>query len=93
MIITIPFSGRLGRRAINPTPPKRVTAWGDGPLGPEVMYPVAPGSHFGASRRNYNQEISETQFLFIWFEVISLNHYIIRFNSFQSNLSRDMTST
>ena len=35
-----PFSGRLRRRAINPTPPKRVKAWGDGPLRPEVMYPV-----------------------------------------------------
>ena len=35
-----PFSGRLRRRAINPTPPKRVKAWGDGPLRPEVMCPV-----------------------------------------------------
>ena len=35
-----PFSGSLRRRAINPTPPKRVKAWGDGPLRPEVMYPV-----------------------------------------------------
>ena len=35
-----PFSGRLRRRAINPTPPKRVKAWGEGPLRPEVMYPV-----------------------------------------------------
>ena len=28
-----PFSGRLRRRAINPTRPKRVKAWGDGPWG------------------------------------------------------------
>ena len=26
-----PFSGRLRHRAINPTPPKRVNAWGDNP--------------------------------------------------------------
>ena len=28
-----PFSGRLRRRAINPTPPKRVEAWGEAPWG------------------------------------------------------------
>ena len=28
-----PFSGRLRRRAINPTPPKRVKAWGTAPWG------------------------------------------------------------
>ena len=34
-----PFSGYLRRQAINITPPRRVKAWGDGPLRPEV-YPV-----------------------------------------------------
>ena len=33
-----PFSGRLRRRAINPTPPKRVKAWGDGPLTKHLLY-------------------------------------------------------
>ena len=32
-----PFSGRLRRRAINTTPLKRVKAWGDGLLRPEVI--------------------------------------------------------
>ena len=33
------FSGRLRRQVIRPTPPKRVKAWRDAPLRPEV-YPV-----------------------------------------------------
>ena len=41
------FSRRLRRRAINPTPPKMVKAWGDGPLRPEE-YPV-----LGHTQRNH----------------------------------------
>ena len=50
-----PFSGRLRRRAINPTPPKRVKAWGDGPLRPEVMYPVVEHTRMGCSARNHSR--------------------------------------
>ena len=34
--LAFPFLGRLRRQAINLTPPKRVKAWRDGPLKPEV---------------------------------------------------------
>ena len=47
-----PFSGR---RAINPTPPKRVKAWGDGPLRPEVMYPVVEHTRPNRAARNHSR--------------------------------------
>ena len=47
-----PFSGR---RAINPTPPKRVKAWGDGPLRPEVMYPVVEHPRTDCAARNHSR--------------------------------------
>ena len=50
-----PFSGRLRRRAINPTPPKKVKAWGDGPLRPEVMYPVVEHSWTNCAARNHSR--------------------------------------
>ena len=50
-----PFSGRLRRRAINPTPPKRVKAWGDGPLRPEVMYPVVEHTRPNCAARNHSR--------------------------------------
>ena len=50
-----PFSGRLRRRAINLTPPKRVKAWGDGPLRPEVMYPVVEHTRTNCAARNHSQ--------------------------------------
>ena len=50
-----PFSGRLRRRAINPTPPKRVEAWGDGPLRPEVMYPVVEHTRTDCAARNHSR--------------------------------------
>ena len=50
-----PFSGRLRRRAINPTPPKRVKAWGDGPLRPEVMYPVVEHTQPNRAARNHSR--------------------------------------
>ena len=50
-----PFSGRLRRRAINPTPPKRVKAWGDGPLRPEVMYPVVEHTRTDCAARNHSR--------------------------------------
>ena len=50
-----PFSGRLRRRAINPTPPKRVKAWGDGPLRPEVMYPVVEHTRPNRAARNHSR--------------------------------------
>ena len=50
-----PFSGRLRRRAINPTPPKRVKAWEDGPLRPEVMYPVVEHTRTDCAARNHNR--------------------------------------
>ena len=50
-----PFSGRLRRRAINPTPPKRVKAWGDCPLGPEVMYPVVEHTRTNCAARNHSR--------------------------------------
>ena len=46
-----PFSGR---RAINPTPPKRVKAWGGGPLRPEVMYPVVQHTRTDCAARNHS---------------------------------------
>ena len=45
-----PFSGR---RAINPTPPKRVKAWGDGPLRPEVMYPMVEHTRTNSAASNH----------------------------------------
>ena len=50
-----PFSGRLRRRAINPTPPKRVKAWGDGPLRPEVMYPVVEHTRTNSAASNHSR--------------------------------------
>ena len=50
-----PFSGRLRRRAINLTPPKRVKAWGDGPLRPEVMYPVVEHTRTDCAARNHSR--------------------------------------
>ena len=50
-----PFSGRLKRRAINPTPPKRVKAWGEGPLRPEVMYPVVETPRPNRAARNHSR--------------------------------------
>ena len=50
-----PFSGRLRRQAINPTPPKRVKAWGDGPLRPEVMYPVVEHTRPNRAARNHSR--------------------------------------
>ena len=50
-----PFSGRLRHRAINPTPPKRVKAWGDGPLRPEVMYPVVEHTRTDCAARNHSR--------------------------------------
>ena len=50
-----PFSGRLRRRAINPTPPKRVKAWGDGPLRPEVMYPVVEHTRTDCTACNHSR--------------------------------------
>ena len=49
-----PFSGRLRRRAINTTPPKRVKSWGDGPLRPEVMYPVVEHTWTNYAARNHS---------------------------------------
>ena len=49
-----PFSGRLRRRAINPTPSKRVKAWGDSPLRPEVMYPVVEHTQTNWAARNHS---------------------------------------
>ena len=53
-----PFSGRLRRRAINPTPPKRVKAWGEGPLRPEVMYPVVEHTRPNRAARNHSRYLS-----------------------------------
>ena len=50
-----PFSGRLRRRAINPTPPKRVKAWGEGPLRPEVMYPVVEHTRPNRAALNHSR--------------------------------------
>ena len=50
-----PFSGCLRRRAINPTPPKRVKACGDGPLRPEVMYPVVEHTRTDCAARNHSR--------------------------------------
>ena len=50
-----PFSGRLRRRAINPTPPKRVKAWGGRPLRPEVMYPVVEHTRPNRAARNHSR--------------------------------------
>ena len=50
-----PFSGRLRRRAINPTPPKRVKDWGDGHLKPEVMYPVLEHTRTNCAARNHSR--------------------------------------
>ena len=50
-----PFSGRLRRRTINPTPPKRVKAWGEGPLRPEVMYPVVEHTRPNRAARNHSR--------------------------------------
>ena len=50
-----PFSGRLSRRAINPTPPKRVKAWRDGPLRPEVMYPVVEHTRPNRAALNHSR--------------------------------------
>ena len=50
-----PFLGRLRRRAINPTPLKRVKAWGDGPLRPEVMYPVVEHTRTNCAARNHSR--------------------------------------
>ena len=50
-----PFSGRLRRRAINPTSPKRVKAWGDGPLRPAVMYPVVEHTRTNCAARNHSR--------------------------------------
>ena len=50
-----PFSSRLRRRAINSTPPKRVKAWGDGPLRPEVMYPVVEHTRTNCAARNHSR--------------------------------------
>ena len=50
-----PFLGRLRRRAINPTRPKRVKAWGDGPLRPEVMYPVVEHTRPNRAARNHSR--------------------------------------
>ena len=50
-----PFSGRLRRRAINPTPPKRVKAWGDGPLRTEVMYPVVKHTRTNSAASNHSR--------------------------------------
>ena len=49
------FSRRLRRRAINPTPPKRVKAWGDGPLRPEVMYPVVEHTRTDCAALNHSR--------------------------------------
>ena len=50
-----PFSGHLRRRVINPTPPKRVKAWGKGPLRPEVMYPVVEHTRPNRAARNHSR--------------------------------------
>ena len=38
--VGIPLLGRLGRRAINPTLPKEVKAWGEGPLRPKDKFKI-----------------------------------------------------
>ena len=48
-----PFWGRFRRRAINPNPPKRVKAWGGGPLRPEVLYPVVEHTRKNHAARNH----------------------------------------
>ena len=45
----------LRRRAINPTPAKRVKAWGDGPLSPEVMYPVVEHTRTDCAARIHSR--------------------------------------
>ena len=50
-----PFSGRLRRRAINLTPQKRVKAWGDGPLRPEVMYLVVEHTRTNSAASNHSR--------------------------------------
>ena len=50
-----PFSGRLRRRAINPTPPKRVKVWGDSPLMPEVVYPEVEHTRTNCAARNHSR--------------------------------------
>ena len=50
-----PFSGRFRRRAINPTPPKRVKSRGDGPLRPEMMYPVMEHTRTNCAVRNHSR--------------------------------------
>ena len=51
----LPFSGHFRRRAINPSPPKRVKAWGDGPLRPEVLYPVVEHTRMNRMARNHSR--------------------------------------
>ena len=53
--VGIPFSGRVRHWAINPTPPKRVKALGDGPLRPEVMYPVVKHTRTNCAARNHSR--------------------------------------
>ena len=54
--LAFPFSGRSRRRAINPTPPNRIKAWGgDGPLRPEVMCPVVEHTRTNCAARNHSR--------------------------------------
>ena len=53
-----PLSGRPRHRAINPTPPKRVKAWGYGLLKPEVMYPVVEHTRPESAARNHSRSIA-----------------------------------
>ena len=48
--VGIPLFG--APQAINPTPPKRVKAWVDGPHRPEVMYPVVEHTRTDCAARN-----------------------------------------
>ena len=49
------FSERLRRQAINPTPPKRVKALGDGPLRPELLYPVVEHTQTNCAACNHSR--------------------------------------
>ena len=51
--VSIPLFRPPQRRVINPTPLKRVKALGDGPLRPEVLYPVV--EHTNHAARNHSR--------------------------------------
>ena len=50
-----PFSGRLMRRVINPTPPKSVKSWWDGAMRPEVLHPVVERTQTNCAARNHSR--------------------------------------